>query len=122
MLPFVSVIIPTLNEERYIGKCLESIFNLDYPKNRYEIILVDNGSKDRTIEITKKFNAKIIKRKSLTIGTLRNIGARDARGSILAFIDADCIADRNWIKRAIINFHFHYLKKKCKYKSFLFKI
>jgi len=53
--PLVSVIIPTLNEEKNIGRCLESIGKQTYPKERIEVIVVDNNSMDKTRKIVKKF-------------------------------------------------------------------
>ena len=51
--PFVSVILPVYNGERYIKKCLESLMNQSYPKDKYEVIVIDNGSSDSTVEILK---------------------------------------------------------------------
>jgi glycosyltransferase involved in cell wall biosynthesis len=96
--PFVSVIIPTLNEEKYIEATLLSIRNQDY-KGKYEIIVVDSNSKDRTVEIARKYADKVIitKRKGASVG--RNIGARVARGEILLFVDADTILLPNVISK-----------------------
>lgn len=55
MLPFVSVIIPAYNEEKYIRKCLEEWVNQDYPKDRYEIFVYDGMSTDKTAEIIREF-------------------------------------------------------------------
>jgi len=101
-LPFVSIIIPTLNEEKYIKKCLEGITNLNYPKNLYEIIIVDNGSTDRTISICKYFTDYIYLCPNINVSGLRNYGAKKAKGKVYAFIDADCIPDKEWISNAVI--------------------
>lgn len=83
----LSIIIPTLNEEDYLPWLLESIKKQDFKK--YEIIVADAGSEDKTLEIAKKYNCKI------TPGGLpakaRNQGAKIAKGSIFLFIDADII-------------------------------
>jgi len=102
-----SIIIPAYNAEDTIGKCLQSIKNMDYPKDNYEIIVVDNGSKDNTYNIAEKLGAKVIQGAKLvkgrqfrnTIGALRNLGAKDAKGEILCFLDADIIANKNWLKK-----------------------
>ncbi len=57
-LPFISVIVPCLNEERFISKCLDSILKQDYPKERLEVLIVDGMSKDRTREIVKQYITK----------------------------------------------------------------
>jgi len=99
--PFVSVIIPAYNEEKHIRKCLESINNLNYPSDLYEIILVDNGSTDKTVEIAKHFTELLFVCPELNISGLRNYGAKKARGEIYAFIDADCVADADWLNIAV---------------------
>ncbi len=101
----VSIIIPALNEERMIGRCLESLAQLDFPHDRFEAILVDNGSSDRTVEIARSFEDRlhltILSKAGARISALRNFGAREAHGSILAFLDADCLAARDWLDRIV---------------------
>ena len=99
--PSISAIIPTYNEEPFIRSCLESLKNLDYPKERYEIIIVDNGSTDKTVSICRNHVSKVYVRPHLTIGALRNYGTKNASGEIYAFIDADCTADRDWLRSAV---------------------
>ena len=60
---FVSIIIPTRNEEKLLGKCLEGIKQLNYPKEKLEVIISDGMSTDRTTEIAQGFGAKIVKNK-----------------------------------------------------------
>lgn len=90
-----------LNEEKYIGKCLEALTRLDSPKIEYEIIVVDNGSKDRSVEIAKSFNAKVLIKKGVHIAELRNLGAMNSKGDILSFVDADCVVSKKWLLNAI---------------------
>jgi glycosyltransferase involved in cell wall biosynthesis len=101
----VSIIIPALNEEKMIGRCLESLTNMDFPRDRFEVIVVDNGSTDRTIETAKSFqdrlNLQVLEKTGVRISALRNLGAREARGSILAFLDADCLAPNGWLERIV---------------------
>jgi glycosyltransferase involved in cell wall biosynthesis len=99
--PFVSVVVPALNSEKTIGKCLESLQEQDYPKERYEIIVVDNGSKDRTAEIAKPFNARLYRKPKLGVSGLRNFGAGKSKGEIIAFADSDCVVGRKWIWAAV---------------------
>lgn len=99
--PLVSVIIPALNEQKVIGRCLESLVQLDFPADEFEVIVVDNGSKDATLEIVESFkprlNLTVLQKTGVRISGLRNLGARRARGSILAFLDADCLAPQDWL-------------------------
>ncbi len=93
-----SFIIPALNEEGLIADCINSI----KPQigRQDEIIVVDNGSKDRTAEIAKKLGCKVVKEEKRGISHARNKGARVAKGDILCFVDADGILSRNWLKEA----------------------
>ena len=94
--PKFSVIIPVYNEEKDIGKCLDSLKKQSY--NNFEIIIVDDGSKDRTVEIVKKFKGvRIIKGKHKGPGFSRNLGVKSAKGKILFFIDADMILHKNYL-------------------------
>lgn len=97
----VSVIIPALNEAAVIGRCLESLAQLDFPSHCYEVILVDNGSTDATLSIAgffrSRMNLRTLEAPGVHISALRNLGARTARGDLLAFLDADCLAPPAWI-------------------------
>jgi len=99
MGPLVSVIIPTLNEEKMIGNTLKAVKNQTY-KN-IEIIVSDGCSSDKTVEIAKKYADKVIVKKSKNISHGRNIGAHHARGDILAFFDADCVTTPNLILKCV---------------------
>jgi glycosyltransferase involved in cell wall biosynthesis len=88
--PFVSVIIPTLNEEKYIQVALNALKNQDY-KGKYEIIISDGGSKDSTLKIARKYADKIVVTKNKGPASGRNAGAKAASGDILLFIDADTL-------------------------------
>lgn len=92
----LSFIIPALNEENYIGKCLSSIN--PQISSEDEVIVIDNGSTDKTILIAKAFGAKVIKEKKKGISHARNRGATEARGEILCFIDADGSLSSTWVE------------------------
>lgn len=85
-----SIIIPTINDEDNICRCFEYIARLDWKSAEYEIIVVDNGSIDRTTALAFKFGARLIMRSGLTISALRSCGAREAKGQVLMFLDPDC--------------------------------
>lgn len=100
--PLVSVIIPVRDQPGDLGECLESLANLDYPGDRLEIIVVDDGSRKHVADIITSPGITFI-RHDETQGpaTCRNIGAKKAHGDILAFLDADCMAGENWLKEII---------------------
>lgn len=99
--PLVSIIIPALNEEKNIGQCLEAIKHLDFHKENLEVIVVDNGSSDKTVEIAKLLGAQVVIKADASIASLRNLGAGIAQGDVLAFVDADCVVARFWLAEAL---------------------
>ena len=86
----VSVIIPTLNEEKYIESALKSLINQDY-EGKYEIIVADGMSKDNTVKIARKYADKVVLIKERGVAKARNVGVKAAKGDILLFVDADVI-------------------------------
>lgn len=99
--PIFSFIIPALNEEKHIGECLNSISDLQFDHSRFEVILVDNGSTDRTTAIAESYQfVKINELKAGSVGAVRNFGAKHAKGQFLVFLDADCTLDKNWLSSA----------------------
>ena len=106
---YLSIIIPALNEEKYIGSCLESIAEAMQDRPLYEVILVDNGSSDNTLNIAEKYGnklkLKIFIKTDCNISALRNFGAQNAQGEIFAFLDADCTISKEWLNNAIPYFN-----------------
>jgi len=98
--PFISVIVPAFNEERNIERCLHALLEQDYRKDRYEVLVVDNGSRDRTRQLALELGVQVIEIPRSTVSVARNIGAQHAQGSILGFVDADCVAASNWLRVA----------------------
>lgn len=96
----LSIIIPTLNEEKYLPLLLDSIKKQSF--SDYEIIVSDAGSKDKTIEIAKKYGCQVVKGGLLPFG--RNRGADSAKGDIFLFLDADVILPENFLKTAVERF------------------
>lgn len=99
--PFVSVVVPSFNEEKYINQCLDSILNVDYPKECMELILVDNGSTDATKVIAGAYDVKIIDRPNVKVGAVRNCGVENSKGEIVVFLDADCVVDKDWLTKGV---------------------
>lgn len=99
--PFVSIVVPAFNEEKYISLCLESLLNLNYPKDRYNITVVDNNSKDKTAKIAKKYNINYLMLKEGKVGAVRNYGVKSTKSDVIAFIDADCVAGAHWLDAAV---------------------
>lgn len=96
----VSIIIPVYNEEKYIGKCIQSLLKQSYKD--FEIIIVDDGSVDNTIRVVKKFTeVKIIKGEHKGPGFSRNLGSKKAKGKILVFVDADMTFDKDYLKNLV---------------------
>lgn len=94
---FISVIVPCLNNEKTIERCIKSLLKQEYPPDFFEIIFVDNGSSDNTIPILQKYSIILVKEKNRNPYIARNKGALYAKGQILAFTDADCEIDKNWL-------------------------
>lgn len=96
-----SLTIPCYNEEKTLPALLESINKLDYPRNDFEIIIIDNNCTDRTVEIAKKFGVdKIVKEENQGLTWARQRGFLSAEGEIICCIDADCQLPKNWLKNA----------------------
>lgn len=100
ILPTFSVIVPVKNEEKVIGRLLKALSKLNYPKDKVEIIVVEDGSTDKTVDICKKYveenrnNIKIL-HKPFSDGkpSALNYGIKHANGEIIAFFDADNVPE-----------------------------
>jgi len=101
--PMVSVVVPVYNGRNTIENCIKSVLNLEYPKSRLEIVVVDNDSRDGTVKMLKKYTKHIIllHLKKRGMSNARNFGIVNSSGEIIVSIDADCIIDRRWIKNII---------------------
>ncbi|HEV2188173.1 MAG TPA: glycosyltransferase [Stellaceae bacterium] len=94
--PRVSVVVCAYNAERTMDKCLASLEHLNYPD--YEVIVVNDGSKDRTLTISESYpNCRIISQENKGLSVARNVGAEAATGEIVAYTDSDCVADPDWL-------------------------
>lgn len=101
-LPFVSVIVPVLNDEARIGGCIEALLAQEYPRERYEVIVVDNGSSDRSYEVAARYPVTLLSEtETRSSFAARNRGMREARGEIFAFTDSDCTPAPRWLAEGV---------------------
>jgi len=96
----VSVVIPAYNEESYIGACLNSLANQTLDRRDYEIVVVDGGSEDETVDIAREYADNVIIQHSKGVGGARNDGVEVSSGEIVAMTDADIILPCNWLEES----------------------
>jgi glycosyltransferase involved in cell wall biosynthesis len=102
----ISIIIPAYNEEIYIAKCLNAVvLACDNYSGKTEIIVVDNKSSDKTVEIAKTFNINVISSSSNTPAGVRNEGAKLAQYEIYGFIDGDCVISTDWLTKVSLAYN-----------------
>lgn len=105
--PFVTIINPVRNIDRTIEKNLEFLIELDYPKEKLEIVFADGGSKDRTVEIIKNWQKKYPFIKLVEVanckspGQARNAALAVAKGDYILFTDGDCAPRTNWVRKIL---------------------
>lgn len=95
----ISMVIPAYNEATTIESCLNAIFAQEHPFD--EVILVDNNSKDNTVELAKKFNVKVITEERQGVVYARDAGFDAATGDIIGRIDADTLLEPNWTRELL---------------------
>lgn len=99
--PFCSIVIPAFNEEKHIEECLIALKNQVYPENKFEIVVIDNGSSDNTRDIAEVYADKVIYFPNGNVGGVRNHGFKNSSGEVVIFIDSDCVTDETWLERAV---------------------
>ena len=101
--PVVSIVIPVLDRAEELGRCLASIGSIDYPQEKLQVIVVDDGSKDDSAAVARGFGALVVASGGVRSGpaAARNVGAGHALGEILAFIDSDCTASLGWLAELV---------------------
>ncbi len=100
-LPFVSVVLPVFNEERYLEECLKTLRKISYPEDKYEIIIVDNGSTDSSFEIARRYADQALLLPDVNVGAVRNFGVKHAKGDVLVFLDSDCLVPGDWLRQGV---------------------
>jgi len=106
-LPLVSVVVPAFNAEKTLRDCLNALVAQDFPKDEYEIIVVDNRSTDTTWSIIQSYGSLVHGLKETRLQSsyaARNVGVRASRGELIAFTDADCVPDRSWLRLLVEKF------------------
>jgi glycosyltransferase involved in cell wall biosynthesis len=101
--PFFSVIIPTYERPAQLATCLHSLAHLDYPRDRFEVIVVNDGGSDPTLgsvvgQFCGPLEVRLLAQKNTGPAGARNFGAANARGEFLAFTDDDCAPDPGWLR------------------------
>lgn len=100
--PFVSVVVPVFNSPVRIAVCIEALLSQDYPRNRHEIIVVDNGSTDLTHQVIERYPVQLlVEDKVRSPYAARNKGIRAAKGEIVALIDANCTPIARWLTEGV---------------------
>lgn len=100
--PILSIIIPTHNSASTIENCIRSLISQSYPRENFEIIVIDDGSTDRTVEMAKSTGANyVITIDPCSVSRARNRGVENSKADLLAFIDSDCEAKNGWIETII---------------------
>lgn len=99
---FISVVIPAFNEEKFLARSLQSLQSQSYQD--FELIVVDNNSRDKTREIAESFGAKVIFEPKRGVEYARQTGFRAAQGEIIATTDADTVLLRDWLERIVLEF------------------
>jgi GT2 family glycosyltransferase len=101
--PFFSIVIPTYRRPERLADCLEALVGLDYPRDRFEVIVVDDGSEAVPEDVVSRFRERLpvalLVQPHAGPAAARNRGAERARGRVLAFTDDDCAPNGDWLKK-----------------------
>ncbi|KAB8287933.1 glycosyltransferase family 2 protein [Bifidobacterium avesanii] len=103
-MPLLSIIVPVYNSEKYLSICLDSLVNQTF--SDFEIIIIDDGSSDKSIEICKEFSASdnrilYFRKENGGVSSARNLGIKHAKGKYITFVDADDYLDKEILEHAI---------------------
>lgn len=101
-MPFTSFVIPTYNADKYLQLCLENIFSQEYPKDKIEVLIIDGGSKDDTLEISRRFPVRILKNPKRLAEIGLAIGVKESKGDLIVVFAADnVLPTRLWLRKMI---------------------
>jgi glycosyltransferase involved in cell wall biosynthesis len=100
--PFVSVIVPVKNDAERIKLCLGALLEQTYPRDRYEIIVIDNGSTDATLSVIRQYPVIVLVEDTIPSSyAARNTGLASTQGQVIAFTDSDCIPFPDWLEKGV---------------------
>lgn len=113
--PKITIAIVCLNEEKNIGLCLNSVFGQSYGAENFDVLVIDNGSDDKTVSIVeslqnKRKNLALIVNKKRGIANSRNLALKKMKTPMGAFVDADCLLDRSWLS-LLVEAYFEWKKE-----------
>lgn len=98
LTPFISVVIPTYNRATLLRECLESLGSQQYPRDKYEVLVVDDGSRDGTANVAERANGvRYVRRPHAGLNAARNTAIEEAKGDLIAFLDDDVLVPRAWL-------------------------
>lgn len=102
--PTASVIVPAYNAAGTIDACVGSLLELRYPADRLELLVVDNGSRDGTVAALRRYGDRIVfvYESKRGAAAARNAGIAEAGGEVVAFTDADCVVDPDWLRHLVV--------------------
>ncbi|HII72430.1 TPA: glycosyltransferase family 2 protein [Candidatus Woesearchaeota archaeon] len=103
-LPKVTIMVPACNEEQCLAKTVESLLELDYPKEKLQIIVIDDGSTDKTLKIARSYEKRgvlVLTKPNGGKGTALNLGLKHAKGEFVGCLDADSIVEPDALKKMI---------------------
>jgi len=99
----VSVIVPFYNSERYIKRCVEGLLQQNYSREQYEILMIDNNSTDTSVETLRQYpGIRLLHETKQGAYAARNRGLQEAKGEVIAFIDADCVPSHDWLHKIML--------------------
>ena len=101
-IPTVSIVVPAYNAGKTIGPLLDSLVRLEYPE--YEVIVVNDGSRDGTGEIARGYRVRVIDQLNRGASAARDAGLRVASGEIVAYVDSDVTVTRDWLQKLVLPF------------------
>jgi len=99
--PRVSIVVPIRNGREVISECIEALLAQDFPAGQREILVVDNGSTDRTAEVVRSYPVTYLSEPRRGVSNARNRGIEAARGEIVALLDGDCVPNREWLRELL---------------------
>ena len=99
-----SVVVPAYNAQETLGECLKAIQSQTLSREMYEVIVIDDGSTDRTGEVARQHGARVFRQPHQGPAAARNLGLKGAKGAVVLFTDADCAPAPDWVEKMLTPF------------------